>query len=74
MIEESRMSGSNYEILRVKSKEVSCFGNDKKSSHPLVYLNMGQKDFVICPYCSKFFTIKQSVDNDLLRNMVNDSK
>jgi len=52
---------SPFETLHVKSKKVSCDGASKASSHPLVYLNMGQNDFVICPYCSKYFTTKQGV-------------
>lgn len=51
------------EILHVNSKKVSCDGsrNDQEniSGHPLVYLNMGKENFVICPYCSKYFTIKK---------------
>ncbi|MDX2082854.1 MAG: zinc-finger domain-containing protein [Rickettsiales bacterium] len=56
------------EILHVNSKKVSCQGEKAKgekgdlanvSGHPLVYLDMGKNDFVICPYCSKYFTIKQ---------------
>lgn len=61
MTELNKISNSSYEILRVKSKRVSCQGPNKASSHPLVYLEMGDKDYVVCPYCSKFFTIKQSV-------------
>lgn len=50
---------SPFETLYVTSKKVSCDGAKGASSHPLVYLNMGEKDFVVCPYCSKYFTIKQ---------------
>jgi len=50
---------SPLETLHVNSKKVSCDGTKGASTHPLVYLNMGEKDFVICPYCSKYFTIKK---------------
>ncbi len=70
----SEILSSNYEILRVKSKKVSCLGPSKTSSHPLIYLDMGLKDFVACPYCSKLFTVKQTVDDNLLRKMVTESK
>ncbi len=63
MNEENKSANSNYEIIRVKSKQVSCYGASTESSHPLIYLNMGHNNFVICPYCSKQFTIKQSVDD-----------
>lgn len=46
------------EVVFVKSKEISCSGTKDSSMHPLVYLNIGDKDGVVCPYCSKYFTIK----------------
>ena len=52
-----------HEVLHVKSKKVSCDGSKSASSHPLVYLNMGDNDHVVCPYCSKYFTINQSYPN-----------
>lgn len=55
------IKNSNFDILHVNSKKVSCEGAKGASSHPLVYLNMGEKDHVICPYCSKYFTIKKDV-------------
>jgi uncharacterized Zn-finger protein len=51
---------NNSAIIQVNSKKVSCDGGDNKSKHPLVYLNMGENDSVICPYCGKHFTIKPS--------------
>ena len=60
----SHLSAQNspLEILRVNSKKVSCDGGSGSSNHPLVYLNMGKNDYVICPYCSKSFTTKKSLD------------
>jgi uncharacterized Zn-finger protein len=56
-------SGLSYqsplETLHVTSKKVACSGGSKSLGHPLVYLDMGQKNYVTCPYCSKYFTIKQ---------------
>lgn len=49
-----------FEVLHVKTKKVSCDGSKNMSTHPLVYLNMGDEDHVICPYCSKYFTTSQS--------------
>ena len=54
---------NSSEILHANSKKVFCDGlrdtKDGASGHPLVYLNMGEKDFVVCPYCSKRFTINK---------------
>ena len=55
------MNISPLEILHVNSKKVSCDGvrDDASgaSGHPLIYLDMGKNDFIICPYCSKYFTV-----------------
>jgi uncharacterized Zn-finger protein len=60
------------EILHVTSKKVSCQGASASSSHPLVYLNMGKNDFVVCPYCSKFFTIeKKDANNSVIIGIKN---
>ena len=48
--------GSPFEVLHVNSKKVSCDGGKGASNHPLVYLNMGEKNYAVCPYCSKYFT------------------
>jgi uncharacterized Zn-finger protein len=50
------------EMIFVNSKKVSCDGVKSLSNHPVVYLNMGDKDFVVCPYCSKYFTTKKAPD------------
>lgn len=57
------------EIVFVDSKKVSCDGTKGISSHPLVYLNMGNKDNITCPYCSKFFTTKKAGNADFLREL-----
>ncbi len=50
------------EVIVVDSKKVSCDGSKGASNHPLVYLNMGAADNVVCPYCSRYFTTKKPVD------------
>jgi uncharacterized Zn-finger protein len=47
------------EVVVVDNKKVSCDGSSSQSNHPLIYLNMGEKDNVVCPYCSKYFTTKK---------------
>ena len=46
------------EVVIVNSKQVSCDGTKDSSTHPLIYLNMGEKEGVVCPYCSKYFVLK----------------
>lgn len=50
----------SLEVVQVDSKKVSCEGGKGGLGHPLVYLNMGKENFVICPYCSKHFVISNN--------------
>ena len=43
----------------VATKKVSCNGDALNSHHPLVYLHLGEKNSVICPYCGKHFILQQ---------------
>jgi len=56
---------SQTEILHVNSKKLSCNGDKGGSGHPLIYLEMGKNDFVICPYCSRYFTTKPVASTSL---------
>ncbi|MFT6332335.1 MAG: putative Zn-finger protein [Lentimonas sp.] len=48
------------QVIVVSDKKVRCDGSEIASSHPLVYLNMGEKNQVVCPYCNCSFKLKQS--------------
>lgn len=43
----------------VTTKKVSCNGDALNSHHPLVYLHLGDKNSVSCPYCGKHFIFQQ---------------
>ena len=47
----------NSDIEFVNSKKVSCDGGGGALGHPKVYLEMGDENEIICPYCSKLFKI-----------------
>ena len=47
----------NSDIELVKSKKVICDGGGGALGHPRVYLEMGDKNETLCPYCSKLFKI-----------------
>ena len=47
----------NHDIEFVKSKKVICDGGGGTLGHPKVYLDMGDENEIICPYCSKLFKI-----------------
>ena len=47
----------NSDVEFVNSKKVSCDGGGGALGHPKVYLEMGDENEIICPYCSKLFKI-----------------
>jgi uncharacterized Zn-finger protein len=47
------------EVLTADSEHVSCDGGGGAAGHPLVYLNMGGKGFVECPYCDRRFVLAE---------------
>lgn len=48
------------EVIVVETKRVKCDGGGGALGHPLVYLEMGDADFVECPYCDRRFILKGS--------------
>jgi uncharacterized Zn-finger protein len=49
---------SQLETVVVEKKKVICDGSGGALGHPRVYLNIGSKDAIDCPYCGKKFVIK----------------
>jgi uncharacterized Zn-finger protein len=47
------------EIVEVESPKVACEGEGGVMGHPRVYLNMGDKGEIECPYCGRRFVLKQ---------------
>ncbi len=41
--------------IRIGVKEFNCIGVSPPHDHPHVYLNMGENDTILCPYCSTLF-------------------
>lgn len=48
------------QIQVVSTRVVSCDGNGDGLGHPRVYLNLGDKGQVECPYCSRQFILRES--------------
>jgi len=46
------------EIVEVSTSRVACDGGGGALGHPKVYLEMGDENFVECPYCDKRFVLK----------------
>lgn len=45
------------EQIVVTSKRVACDGGGGALGHPLVYMDMGEDDFVECGYCDRRFLL-----------------
>ena len=41
--------------IRIGVKEFNCIGVSPPHDHPHIYLNMGQDDTILCPYCATLF-------------------
>ncbi|MBR9825131.1 MAG: zinc-finger domain-containing protein [Alphaproteobacteria bacterium] len=41
------------EIIAVKGHRIACDGGGGALGHPRVFLEMGEADFVECPYCDR---------------------
>mgnify|MGYP001308639610 FL=1 len=49
------------EVVIVETTQVACDGDGGAGGHPRVFLNMGEKRFVECPYCDRRFELKEGV-------------
>ncbi|HWA63849.1 MAG TPA: zinc-finger domain-containing protein [Caulobacteraceae bacterium] len=45
------------ELVTVRSRRVACDGVGGALGHPRVWLEMGEADFVECPYCDRRFVL-----------------
>ena len=46
------------EVIEVDDTRVKCDGTGGALGHPRVYLEMGDENFVECPYCDRKFVLK----------------
>jgi len=46
------------EVVEVESKQVACDGGGGALGHPRVYLNMGDREAIDCPYCGRRYKLK----------------
>ena len=47
------------EQIVVTTKRVACDGGGGALGHPLVYMDMGDEDFVECGYCDRRFVLAE---------------
>jgi len=46
------------EVVETENTRVACDGGGGALGHPRVFLEMGDENFVECPYCDKRFVLK----------------
>jgi uncharacterized Zn-finger protein len=49
-----------FEIIETDDSVVACNGGGGPLGHPLVYLNLGTKGQIECPYCSRLYVKRGS--------------
>jgi uncharacterized Zn-finger protein len=47
------------EVVTVRTRRVSCDGVGGPLGHPRVWLEMGEAEFVECPYCDRRFMLSR---------------
>ena len=52
----SNEAGASEVFIPVRAFE--CIGAESPNDHPHVYLDMGDEDEIICPYCSTRYRFK----------------
>jgi uncharacterized Zn-finger protein len=61
--------GPIAERVLVRTRRVACDGVGGALGHPRVYLEMGESDFVECPYCDRRFELaagSEGLENERL--------
>jgi uncharacterized Zn-finger protein len=48
-------------VVRVNAHEFMCEGASPPYDHPHVYLDMGDADELVCPYCSTLYRLDRSL-------------
>lgn len=56
----SQASTDAIETVVVKSSVVACDGDGGALGHPRVYLNMGEKHSIDCPYCGRHYVLDEA--------------
>ena len=52
------------EVFVAESTRVACDGGGGALGHPLVWMEMGDSDFVECGYCDRRFVLKGRGDRE----------
>ena len=48
-------NSEGHAVIHIGAKEFQCMGALPPHDHPHVYLDMGDEDEIVCPYCSTLY-------------------
>jgi uncharacterized Zn-finger protein len=54
-------------VIEIGAKEFQCVGETPPFDHPHVFLDMGEADEIICPYCSTLYRYDASLGSHSAR-------
>ena len=49
-------------IIELTFSRFTCIGASEPHDHPHVYLEMGEKNEIICPYCGTLYKLIDAID------------
>lgn len=50
--------------IRIGVREFKCMGASSPFDHPHIFLDMGDDDEIVCPYCSTLFSHETEFSSD----------
>ena len=54
-------------VIEIGSQEFMCVGANPPFDHPHVFLDLGNANEIICPYCSTLFRVNPLLDSHAAR-------
>ena len=54
-------------VVQIGAREFKCIGALPPQDHPHVYLDMGEADEIVCPYCSTLYRHDPALSPDRAR-------
>lgn len=55
---------NGVKIIRIGVKEFECIGETPPQDHPHIYLEIGDRNRILCPYCSTMFWFDSSLETN----------
>ena len=57
------------EPIETKNSVIKCDGGGGVLGHPVIYLNLGKEEKIVCPYCRRYFIIMPDEGSALMRRI-----